>query len=533
LARYLALDWDHNQLHVVAATISGGTVRIQRAAVWQEAQTPNPAEAEALGKRLRERLRDAGIAPAPVLACVGRDRVILKELRYPAVPPAQEPALVRFQAVKELTEPPDEVIIDYTPLETSPNGERRALAPIIRKEMLQAYQTLCQAAGVKLAALTPRPFGTAACLERHTEPAAAIASAPLPGGDPAQDTVAVLTVADHWAEFCVLRGKTLAFARSVAVGPTLAGEVRRSLIVYAGQAPQHPVRAVYVAGTADRDDLRARLTDLLDLPVYAFDPFARVERPELPTAGRGAFSGCVGLLHAQADKAGLPVNFINIKQPQAERDPNQRRYLAAAALILVLLLGGVLWCHNRLAAADAELASLNDAGTRLDTQLTPIEEEAKFLKAVGDWNDGGLVWLDEIYDVTERFPREPNLRLTELECTTRPATAKDKHVGILALNGITTDDDLAKQLVDRLDEASRYYRIPLPDLQPNNTGLEFRQFRRKFILRVDVEKRPPTEYKLTLASSDTSRGDRRRNPRRGNGRGGRPNFGNFGGFGGN
>ena len=83
----------------------------------------------------------------------------VKEIRVPPVPDSEEPAVVRFQAIKELTDSPEDVIIDYTinmlP-STSLSGDRKAVALIIRKEVLDSYQVLCQAAGLKLAALTPR-----------------------------------------------------------------------------------------------------------------------------------------------------------------------------------------------------------------------------------------------------------------------------------------------------------------------------------------------------------------------------------------
>ena len=71
------------------------------------------AHAEEAGKRLRDHMKAASVGAAPVYACVGRDRVVLREIRYPQVPASEEPAIVRFQVEKELTEPPQTVVIDY------------------------------------------------------------------------------------------------------------------------------------------------------------------------------------------------------------------------------------------------------------------------------------------------------------------------------------------------------------------------------------------------------------------------------------
>src|SRR5262249_53914706 len=157
-------------------------------------------------------------------------------------PAHEEPAVVRFQAVKELTEAADDVAIDYAPLGATPSGEKRAQVLVVRRELVNAYQELCQAAGLKLAGLTPRPFGSAACLSRLLG-----STVVMPPPEPADAAVALVTVGERWAEFCIVRNGTLLQARSLTLGPGLAAEVRRNLAVHAGQSPQNPVRALYLA----------------------------------------------------------------------------------------------------------------------------------------------------------------------------------------------------------------------------------------------------------------------------------------------
>src|SRR4029077_10092073 len=125
-----------------------GGVRVEQALSWGLPEPLTAASSEALGKKLREALKEANVAPAPVLACVGRERVILKELRYPAVPANEEPAIVRFQAAKELTESIEDCVVDYTHMGAGADaGERHALAVIVRKEVVNSLQALCRGLG--------------------------------------------------------------------------------------------------------------------------------------------------------------------------------------------------------------------------------------------------------------------------------------------------------------------------------------------------------------------------------------------------
>jgi len=505
LARYLVLDWDHNQLNIVQATVGRGRLRIQRALSLAESQTPNPAEAEALGKLLRERLKAAGISLAPVLVCLGRDRVILKEIRHPAVAGPEEPAVIRFQVLKELNDSPEEVVIDYTPAgDVEGTREKRALALVMRRELLATYQTLCRAAGLKLAGLCPRPFGSMACLKSFLGTA-------VPAPEPRDGAVGLLTVSQPWAEFCVARGDNLLFSRSLTTSANLAAEVRRNLAVYAGQAPQQPVRALYLADGADPAALRTSLQETLGIPVHAFDPFGGVDKPELPVANRAAFTGAVGLLYALAERKALPINFLYPKQPQAPRDPNRRRLAFAGALAGAVLLAVVVYCHAQLQSRTRKLDELFDKQTDVERQLAILETDSKRVKAIDEWHQGEIDWLDELYDLTDRFPDINNLRLTQLTADPIARTAKSPYVARMMLKGtMTADHTQVNQLESQLVNDG-HFRVE-PKVISRNTGAERYKFIQQFMTHLDVEQLPPEKYvrrlsNRTAAAADNSEDD--------------------------
>jgi Tfp pilus assembly PilM family ATPase len=496
LARYLAIDWDHDRLYVVSANVSGGSVRVQRAAAWDEQGSPQSGDAAAAGQRLRDRLKEAKIAAAPVVACLGRERVIIKDIRYPAVPAHEEPAVVRFQAVKELAHAADEVVIDYTPYGEQPaSGDRRAVVLIVRKELITRYQQLCAAAGLKLAGVTPRPFGTAACLDRI-----AGTTVLTPAPEPAGSAVAVVTLGEGWAEFCVSRNGVPLLARNLTPGPALAGEVRRNLAVYSGQAPSQPVRAVYVSGGPDNAALRQRLHEALDLPVHLLDPFAGSEQPDLPPPDRrGAFAGLIGLLHLHGDRKGLPTNLAHPKQPRPPVDPGKKRILTVLGLgVAAVVALGVLGAME-LSKLNRKVSEQAVKNAELDRALVGLEDEAKRYKALNDWNERTVVVLDQVYDVTDIFPdpEQSKMRLSTLaiDVMDRGPAAKDKYVAKMSLKGVVGDDYKPVDQLVSLLAAEPHYR-PDPKTLTRNTGPDARTgFTQQFVIpRIDIEKRAPEKF---------------------------------------
>jgi hypothetical protein len=482
VARFIALDWDQNQLHIIEARTARGSVQILRAAAWEEAASPNPAEPEKLGQLLKERLQSVGIAAAPVLACLGRDRVILKDLRYPPVPPHEEPALVRFQAVKDLNDAPGDVVVDYTPVENG-SGDRRALALIVRQELLNAYQAMCQAAGLKLTALTPRPFGLSCCVRKVM---GTTALTPLP--EPPDAIIAVVSLSERWGEFCIVRGDTVLMSRPLTVGPGLPGEIRRNLTVFAGQSSQSPVKAVYLAGHLDPEQ-RQRLQDMLgELPIHTYDPFAGSDAQGLPGGPRGGFAAAAGLLYGYVSPVGLAINFLQPRQPKAPSDPNKVRILAGVAVLLLILAGGGWYARGAYLDREQEIKQLDLDKGDLDKQLTDIKEVGKRLKELSNWDS--VVWLDEVYDLTHRIPDVNALRVKQIFLSHSARTANSQHVAQIKIVGTLLDQKEPRKALDQL--VAQFTRDGAYSPQaPIVKGNEF-------TLIVNVERRPPGSYKREI-----------------------------------
>src|SRR5262249_2962645 len=147
------------------------------------------------------------------------------------------------------------------------------------------------------------------------------------------------------------------------------------------------------------------------------------------------------------------------------------------------------------------LDGMTFAKNNLDKQLLILEEEDKKVKKIGDWANTEIVWLDEIYDMVDRFPDTDGTRLTMFKGEPLPpktGTAKEKeYVPRMELAEITG------QTPAEVDNLVTHFSQDgyLPDMKtwtPNRVGQDVRQFPNKFTDKVDVKAKPPEQYQRVL-----------------------------------
>jgi hypothetical protein len=469
VARFLAIDWDPPKLNVLGANISKGKARIEGSLALPLPQELTAASAAAIGKTLKDSLGQAGLASAPALFCLGRDRVIIKEMKVPYVPAHEEPTIVKFQATKELTDASNDVVLDYARLAVPKAGAQTPVqVVIVRKAIVAAIQALCQAAGLKLHAIVPRPFALAGLLDRK-----APTTVPITRG-------LLVPTGNDEAEFCVYCADQLVWARTLSVDPGLTSEVQKNLMLLATQKDDLPeLQRIETTGLPGLGSWR--------VPKEPLEPW---RDSDVPPQNPVAFLGALGLAELAARSAELTVNLASPKEPKPIVDHNQRRKkfaMTVAACLAPLLLGAWYW---QVSAMEARIAVLQEEKADFDQKWKATEQVRTDVAALKEWGDTSISWADELYDIAARFPHEEGLRLTKLNAKLQPrGPSKMGPPGHITIHGILKSDQ--KKLVAKFQDALQQDKS-LSNLRVETTKPG------EFDLSYDILKRPAEKYMTQL-----------------------------------
>jgi len=509
LSRILAIDIDQGSAYVASGVARGGSVKLDRAVTVSLGEPLTPSNAAALGKQLRDALKSFGIPASPVVAVVGRDRVILKDIKIPKVAPGEEPALVRFQATKDQTEAADTVVLDYFTLDRpDPDGQVRVVTASIRKDLLASYKTLCQSAGLKLDGLTARPLGTLAALDR------AFATGAVTAPETKRSSIAVLTRGEKWGELVVARDDQVVFSRTISATALnteamLLGELRRNLAVYNGQNPTQPVESLFIAEAAGpAGTWSGRIRAGLTVPVQAFDPLAGLEHDTSADA-RGQFAGLAGVLQLKSKSKPLPIDFASPRQTVSTEAANKRIAMSVASILVLLAIGGLVYGYIQVEKKQTRLTALVTEKTDLEKQFKEMEEDEKRIKIYKEWDTQRVNWLDEMFDLASRFPDINGARLEHFrgEPYAVPKAAKnakvDRNLPVLVAKLYLKIQTESGKLIDEFQSAlqadKKYHHLARQTKGGATAGSG--RFTQSYELIALLERRPASEYVRTLAAT--------------------------------
>jgi len=465
MSRLCFIDWDHKRLTAVVAECLRGKAKVLDS--WSEDTdlSPNPLMVEELGQLLKDRLKSRKMAVTGLIALIGRDRLIVRDQKYPVVTAAEEPGLVRLLTTREMLDDPQDVIIDYQPWSNRPSqGEHRALVFVLRREMLGTYEAIAKGAGLKLLGLLPRAVGLAAA---------------MPAGTGARGLIAV---GQGWRELLVVREGAVELDRGLADAGNMAQEARRGFAVFATTGGAMPGRIFATgAGLGEMD----RLGEVLEVSVEDLE----LEGRPAPGAGQGSLIALMGAARVWSqDKPS--VDFVHPRMPISQvSDSTKRMYLyGAAAAALLIVVSSAYWWH-----ASGKQSELDKIRAHLDeTKLgnTRLVEDEKKLKELANWDTAN--WLEELVDLACRVSDTKKILLTEITATPQPTIGGlvSPYSGRVEIKGVLPESTGDETELDKLD---RELRKAGPD------GYYLTKLRRtgkQFVLELQVKPRSPQDYVL-------------------------------------
>lgn len=496
MSRLLAIEWDNLEARYVLGRVRGRVLTLERAGAFSLAGDATPMESgeiilrptsrEFLAERWRETLGRQHMARPRLLVAVSRARLEMRQLTVPPVPDADLPELVRLQAMREAGFLGDDAVLDFVPLTEDETVPRHVDAVAISADHLAAIQQTCTAAGWTPDRLLVRPYAAASAFRRLAPQA--------------EEVVLLAEIAPTTAEILVLVGPRVLISRSVRLplgeqeGTTgLLAELRRTLVAVANQAGGNAVEAIYLCGSqAEHASTIEQLADELKLPVQAFDPLAGLNTTRELAADMPSNSGrllpLVGIL---LDEATRTKPAIDLLEPRRVPQPIDRRLIAglvASVVATIVLVGGfVAW--SKFSAADEVNDRLAAESKKLDELVKRADAKRAAVAEIGLWADGDIVWLDELRDLSLRFPSARDavlLRLTMARSSNKGGTVE--------MQGLVRDPSIVGRMESNLRDA--HHEVRSKRVQAT---IQERRYTWQFDSSLSVTRRAKDEYRTSPA----------------------------------
>ncbi len=444
----LAIDWDKHELRYVLASVAGRkiTVRAVGAIPVADADAENADEwCASLAKMLKKhRVRH----PRLLVGLPRRD-VELLNLELPPATDEELPELVANLAMRESSSLADDALLDFVPLDSDVSAPRHVIAAALNRSEYEQMLERMAVASLKPRRIVLRSFASASLFRRMDG-----------GGD---DVCLLVNRVGAEVNLNVLDGDRIVYTRSVRI-PDGAGqadvnqrvttEVVRTLTVAPLDCPSlNTIARVGILGSTDEyAELVEALTTNHELEVVSIDPFTRMGVPEsLLPEDRGRYAPLLGMLLDEA--AGS--HAIDFLQPRrVPRSVSRLRVgLIAAGAVAAVALAIAVQVWMTLGDINSHNAQLALRLKDLDATMKKVAVQQKAISAVAAWQTSDVNWLDELRDLSIRFPspRDAVVLRMSLRSSSRGG-------GEIDFNGLVRDPKIVVNLEYLLRDEFRQVR---------------------------------------------------------------------------
>lgn len=384
----------------------------------QDGATP-----EALGRRLAEGLRRAGLAPGPAIFAVPRSALSIKRIELPPANPDELPEMVHLAVERDLPIEAADAVMDFTVVEARPDGLSVDVVVASSRE-IERIRDVALAANIPVARISPRCHGAVRFVD---------------GAEPSL----LVDVTGEGLELTLVDDGVQIWSRGVAIagsadGPPTADrlvpETRRSWVSYrlTDNEIQDPHLVVFGGErVADCYEAIGEATGL-DAVRFTGDGLVETDRDM-----QGIWP-LVGLLLPTARD-----RVVDLASPRRTPDIAARwRQRALAAIGLAIVSIGIGWTFGNRGLEDLSMrvASLRDkANPALDEHLrfkrdrlrvghleawntvrpdwlehltVAVTPRADGLAVVFDEFGGALAVQDPVFKKPDRFTVDSSIRLT-------------------------------------------------------------------------------------------------------------------------
>ncbi|UCC29724.1 MAG: pilus assembly protein PilM [Phycisphaerales bacterium] len=444
--KILSIDWDGRSLRVVHAYLGKRGVKIDRLLSVAMPSNLDPANPEQMGLHVRRTLDQEGIATRHAIVDIPRDQAILKTLTLPIAQPDELPGMVEIQIAKELPFPAMQSVIDFAvgpAADDAPTGE--VLVGAIRRELLEQYEAIFAAAGLKLDRIGLRPYANkvAVCqLLRHAIP----------------DRVLFIDVRPTFMEIDVLRQSGLSFSRSASVTipsgidesrvlsiggretpatadagegrvddtqassglkgivHSLVLEVTRSIEAYRVGDHGATIDHVVIGGDVGVEEALAEaIQKRLNITTEIYNPASTFGWKADEGAGASAFAASLGLVLGHAQDGSLHFDFLHPKRVVSATQQRLKKAPIAAAVVFLFAAAAAVGFAGYTKDDRQTLARLEQDIRTLEGRRSDNKKFLDVMEQIREFDANQHVWIDVMYDVFSLLPDNEEMLINRAE----------------------------------------------------------------------------------------------------------------------